>query len=136
MAFTLKINGRPHEVDVDGDTPLSAGLDAEGRPVAWTHRVSGSSVVARYLPPLFKNGYDFDAVEGAAEPPDAFENIRVDYVRVEPQGGPPPSGAVSARPRMFSWWRASSMSWRPRRSRTRSPTARPCWATTRAPSAC
>jgi isoquinoline 1-oxidoreductase beta subunit len=54
--------------------------------VAWTHRVSGSSVVARYLPPLFKNGYDFDAVEGAVEPPYAFENIRVDYVRVEPQG--------------------------------------------------
>ncbi len=23
MAFTLKINGTPHEVDVDGDTPLS-----------------------------------------------------------------------------------------------------------------
>jgi hypothetical protein len=22
MAFTLKINGTPHEVDVDGDTPL------------------------------------------------------------------------------------------------------------------
>ena len=22
MAFTLKINGTPHELDVDGDTPL------------------------------------------------------------------------------------------------------------------
>ncbi|MBA0085928.1 MAG: xanthine dehydrogenase family protein molybdopterin-binding subunit, partial [Acidobacteria bacterium Pan2503] len=28
---------------------LSAGLDASGRPVAWTHRVSGSSIYARYL---------------------------------------------------------------------------------------
>jgi isoquinoline 1-oxidoreductase beta subunit len=65
---------------------VSAGLDAEGRPVAWTHRVSGSSVVARYIPPLFKDGYDFDAVECAAEPPYAFENIHVDYVRVEPPG--------------------------------------------------
>jgi isoquinoline 1-oxidoreductase beta subunit len=65
---------------------LSAGLDAGGKPVAWTHRIAGSSVVARYIPPLFKDGYDFDAVEGAAEPPYAFENIRVDYVRVEPQG--------------------------------------------------
>ncbi|TCR62574.1 molybdopterin-binding aldehyde dehydrogenase-like protein [Bosea sp. BK604] len=65
---------------------LSAGLDAQGRPVAWTHRIAGSSVVARYLPPLFKNGYDFDAVEGAAEPPYALENIHVDYVRVEPPG--------------------------------------------------
>jgi len=65
---------------------LSAGLDAQGRPVAWTHRIAGSSVVARYIPPLFKDGYDFDAVECAAEPPYAFPAIHVDYVRVEPQG--------------------------------------------------
>src|SRR5258707_402933 len=31
---------------------LSAWLDAEGMPVAWTHRTSGSSVMARYDPPL------------------------------------------------------------------------------------
>jgi isoquinoline 1-oxidoreductase beta subunit len=67
---------------------LSAGLDAQGKPVAWTHRVSGSSVFARYVPPLFKNGLDPDAVEGAAEPPYAFPNIHVDYVRVEPRGIP------------------------------------------------
>ena len=29
-------------------TVLSAGLDADGKPVAWTHRVCGSSVSARY----------------------------------------------------------------------------------------
>jgi isoquinoline 1-oxidoreductase beta subunit len=67
---------------------LSAGLDAEGMPVAWTHRTSGSSVMARYDPPLFKNGLDPDAVLGAAEPPYAFPNIHVDYVRVEPPGIP------------------------------------------------
>jgi isoquinoline 1-oxidoreductase beta subunit len=67
---------------------LSAGLDADGKPVAWTHRVSGSSVFARYVPPLFKNGLDPDAVSGAAEPPYAFPNIHVDYVRVEPPGIP------------------------------------------------
>ena len=67
---------------------LSAGLDARGQPVAWTHRISGSSIVARYMPPLFKNGLDFDAVEGAAEPPYSFPNIHVDYVRVEPPGIP------------------------------------------------
>src|SRR6267378_3979762 len=65
---------------------LSGGLDANGKPVAWTHRVSGSSVFARYAPPLFKNGLDGDAVESAAEPPYAFPNIHVDYVRVEPPG--------------------------------------------------
>jgi isoquinoline 1-oxidoreductase beta subunit len=67
---------------------LSAGLDEGGKPVAWTHRVSGSSIFARYVPPLFKNGLDPDAVEGAAEPPYAFPNIHVDYVRVEPPGIP------------------------------------------------
>jgi isoquinoline 1-oxidoreductase beta subunit len=67
---------------------LSAGLDASGKPVAWTHRVAGPSIVARYLPPLFQNGLDFDAVEGAAQPPYAFPNIHVDYVRVEPPGIP------------------------------------------------
>jgi integrase len=49
--------------------------------VAWTHRIAGPSIVARYLPPLFKNGLDFDAVEGTAQPPYAFPNIHVDYVR-------------------------------------------------------
>ena len=63
---------------------ISAGIDASGKPVAWHHRVCGSSVVARFAPPLFKNGLDFDAVEGAAEPPYVFPNILVDYVRVEP----------------------------------------------------
>jgi isoquinoline 1-oxidoreductase beta subunit len=67
---------------------LSAGLAADGKPVAWTHRVSGSSVFARYVPQLFKNGLDPDAVEGAAEPPYALPNIHVDYVRVEPPGIP------------------------------------------------
>ena len=65
---------------------LSAGLDASGKPVAWTHRVSGSSVMARYVPPLFHNGLDPDAVESAAETPYTFPNIHVDYVRVEPPG--------------------------------------------------
>ncbi|GKQ52524.1 xanthine dehydrogenase family protein molybdopterin-binding subunit [Bradyrhizobium sp. Ce-3] len=63
---------------------ISAAVDDAGNPVAWHHRVCGSSVVARFAPPLFKNGLDFDAVEGAAQPPYAFPNILVDYVRVEP----------------------------------------------------
>ena len=67
---------------------LSAGLDASGKLVAWTHRVSGSAVYARYQPQLFKGGLDPDAVEGAAELPYAIPNIHVDYVRVEPPGIP------------------------------------------------
>jgi isoquinoline 1-oxidoreductase beta subunit len=67
---------------------LSVGVDETGKPIAWTHRVAGPSVVARYVPPLFQNGLDFDAVEGAAMPPYDLPNIRVDYVRVEPPGIP------------------------------------------------
>ena len=39
---------------------FSAGLDAKGMPVAWSHRFAGSSVIARWLPPAFKNGLDPD----------------------------------------------------------------------------
>jgi len=67
---------------------MAAGLDEQGKPVAWKHRVTGSSVTARWLPPAFKNGLDNDAVDGAAEPPYALPNILVDYVRQEPPGIP------------------------------------------------
>jgi isoquinoline 1-oxidoreductase beta subunit len=65
---------------------LSAGLDTDGAPVAWTHRVSGSSILARWLPPAFQNGLDFDAVQTAVDPPYVIPNFHVDYVRVEPPG--------------------------------------------------
>ena len=74
---------RPYYYDV-----FSAGLDAGGKPVAWTHRVCGSSVSARYAPVLFKDGVDFDAVDGSAQPPYALPNLHVDFVRVEPPGIP------------------------------------------------
>jgi isoquinoline 1-oxidoreductase beta subunit len=67
---------------------LSAGLDRKGMPVAWTHRFAGSSVIARYLPPAFKNGIDPDSVEGAIDLPYALPNFRVEYLRVEPPGIP------------------------------------------------
>jgi isoquinoline 1-oxidoreductase beta subunit len=79
---------RPYYLD-----RLSAGLDAAGKPVAWTHRIAGSSVMARYYPPYVKDGLDPDAVEAAAEPPYALPNIHVDFVRVEPPGV------------RTSWWR-------------------------------
>ena len=65
---------------------LAAGLDADGMPVAWTDRITASSILARWAPPAFKNGLDNDAVDGAAEPPYDLPNILVDYVRHEPPG--------------------------------------------------
>ena len=67
---------------------LSAGLDQNGRPAAWTHRFAGSSVIARYLPPAFKDGIDPDSVEGAINLPYAIPNLRVEYLRVEPPAIP------------------------------------------------
>jgi len=65
---------------------VSAGLDATGQPIAWTHRIAGSSVVARYVPSAFKDGLEFDVIDCAAQTPYAFPNMRVEYVRVEPPG--------------------------------------------------
>jgi CO/xanthine dehydrogenase Mo-binding subunit len=44
---------------------ISAGLDKDGRPIAWKNRYAGSSVIARWLPPAFKNALDPDSTEGA-----------------------------------------------------------------------
>jgi isoquinoline 1-oxidoreductase beta subunit len=75
---------------------ISAGLDADGRPVSWRHRVTGASVTARYAPPGMRpNGVDPDAIEEAADPVyGAFPNMLVDFV----QWKPPPGLVVS-------WWR-------------------------------
>ena len=67
---------------------ISGGLDEDGMPVAWHHRITGSSIIARWAPPVFKDGIDFDTVDGAVEPPYALPNILVDYVRHEPPGIP------------------------------------------------
>jgi isoquinoline 1-oxidoreductase subunit beta len=67
---------------------ISAGLDEQGRPVAWKNRFAGSSVIARYLPPAFKNGLDPDSTEGAIDLVYDLPNFHVEYVRVEPPGIP------------------------------------------------
>ncbi|KWK72236.1 aldehyde dehydrogenase [Burkholderia ubonensis] len=67
---------------------ISAGLDANGRPIAWRHRIVGSSILARFAPPAVKNGVDPDAVEVAAELPYDLPNQLVDYVRQEPRHVP------------------------------------------------
>jgi isoquinoline 1-oxidoreductase beta subunit len=62
---------------------LSAGLDAQGRPTAWTHKVTGSSILARWLPARFANGIDGDAIRDPSGPYD-FPNIGVSFIRHEP----------------------------------------------------
>ena len=67
---------------------ISAGLDEKGMPVAWNHRFAGSSIIARWAPPLFSNGLDADTTEGAIDLAYALPNLHVEYVRVEPPGIP------------------------------------------------
>jgi len=73
---------------------LSAGVDAKGKAIAWSHRITGSSIIARYYPAWIKDGIDPDAVEGSANQPYGFSDIHVDWVRQEP-----PYGIQT------SWWR-------------------------------
>jgi isoquinoline 1-oxidoreductase beta subunit len=63
---------------------MAAALDAKGMPSAWSHRITSSSIMARFAPAAFKNGIDTDAVEGARDLPYSIPNIRVEYVRHEP----------------------------------------------------
>ena len=56
-----------------------AGLDASGKPVAWTHRIVAPSIMARVFPQTIKNGLDEEAVEGGVGMPYAIGNVHVDY---------------------------------------------------------
>ena len=81
---------RPHYYD-----RISAGVNAQGKPVGWSHRIAGSSIIARYFgPAALKSGVDRDAVEASENQPYDVGAIHVDYVRQEP-----PAGIHT------SWWR-------------------------------
>jgi isoquinoline 1-oxidoreductase subunit beta len=66
---------------------LAASL-ADGKIAAWSHKIAGSSVMARWLPPAFVNGLDIDAVDGAIDFPYDAPNVHVEYVREEPPAAP------------------------------------------------
>jgi isoquinoline 1-oxidoreductase beta subunit len=72
---------------------FSAAVDAQGKPLAWSHRIAGSSIVARFFPPLIKDGLDPDAIDSSANQPYEIGHIHVDWVAQEPPGVP------------TSWWR-------------------------------
>ncbi len=74
---------RPYYYDV-----IAAGLDDNGKPIAWTHRICGSSIIARYRPSTFVNGVDPDAVSVAAQLPYDIPNQLIEYVRQEPRNIP------------------------------------------------
>jgi isoquinoline 1-oxidoreductase beta subunit len=73
---------------------VSIGIDAQGRPVGWSHRIAGSSILARYFPGAVKDGVDSDGVESVANLPYDVGALHVEWVQQEP-----PQGIRTA------WWR-------------------------------
>ncbi len=58
---------------------LEAALDAQGRPVAWRHRLVGQSILTDSpFSMMVKNGIDFASVEGAGNLPYAIPSLLVD----------------------------------------------------------
>ena len=106
---------------------IAAGLDANGKPVAWNHRFAGSSIIARYAParvqersrPRHDRRRDRSRLRAA-------EHARRVCPGRSRRAFRPRSGAASGRRTTSSWSRASSTSSRRRRSRIRSPTAARC----------
>jgi isoquinoline 1-oxidoreductase beta subunit len=72
---------RPRYID-----KISAALNVDGVPIQWTHRIAGSSILARWLPNAVKNNVDPDAVNGALSLPYALGAMRVEYCRSEVHG--------------------------------------------------
>lgn len=62
----------------------------DGRVHGWHHRITGSAILARWLPPAFKAGHniDGDEVDSAVDVPYAIPNLRIEAVRCEPPGVP------------------------------------------------
>jgi isoquinoline 1-oxidoreductase beta subunit len=59
---------------------FSAGVDAAGNPVAWTHTIVGQSIAAgtMFEPMMVQNGVDVTSVEGAADLLYGIPNLQVD----------------------------------------------------------
>jgi isoquinoline 1-oxidoreductase beta subunit len=66
---------------------LTATL-TDGKIEAWKHRITGSSVMARWFPLGFQHGIDIDGVDSAIDEPYAIPNMRVEFVRHEPPAVP------------------------------------------------
>ncbi|WP_419661391.1 aldehyde oxidase and xanthine dehydrogenase molybdopterin binding domain protein [Desulfosarcina variabilis str. Montpellier] len=72
---------------------IKAGLDKNGRLIAWSHKVAAPSVMSRVMPQAVKNGIDPDAVAGIRDMPYSLPNFFVNYVMVN-------------LPITVGWWRS------------------------------
>ena len=57
---------------------IAATLQERAGSSAWKYQVTGSSVIARWLPPAFQKGIDGDAIDSAPlTSPTTFPNVRI-----------------------------------------------------------
>jgi isoquinoline 1-oxidoreductase beta subunit len=61
---------------------------SDGKIFGWKYRVTGSAVIARWLPPAFQKGIGIDAIDSAVDMPYDIPNFHVEYVRAEPPAVP------------------------------------------------
>ena len=66
---------------------LSATLK-DGRIHGWKHRITGSSIMARWFPLGFQHGVDGDGVDSAIDEPYDIPNMRVEFRQHEPPAVP------------------------------------------------
>ena len=62
---------------------IRAGLDKDGRVIAWSHKVAAPSVMSRVMPQAVQNGIDPDAVAGIGDMPYSLPNLQVNYVMID-----------------------------------------------------
>jgi isoquinoline 1-oxidoreductase beta subunit len=60
---------------------LAAGLDAQNKPVAWTHHIVAPPILTKFGP--LQNGIDGTLIDGAADVPYSFPNVFVDQLAVD-----------------------------------------------------
>ncbi len=60
---------------------FAAGLDAQNKPVAWTHHIVAPPILLKFGP--IQNGIDRTLIDGAADVPYAFPNVFVDQVAAD-----------------------------------------------------
>ncbi len=62
---------------------IGGGIDAAGKPVAWTTRIACPSIFKREMPNMLKGNLDPTSVEGIANIPYDIGNVLVDYQLID-----------------------------------------------------
>jgi isoquinoline 1-oxidoreductase beta subunit len=62
---------------------IKAGLDTEGKVVAWSQKVAAPSVMTRVMPDYVKEGVDETSIQGIPDMPYSLPNRRVEYVLMD-----------------------------------------------------